>query len=61
METVDRKRVSSSIFDALKQKHKSWDAHFTDNVIASSAEGYPFPTNLDMDTAKNGLAPLSQA
>ena len=31
------------------------------NVIASSAEGYSFPTNLDRDQPVGGLAPLTQA
>ncbi|WP_244201472.1 hypothetical protein [Paraburkholderia rhynchosiae] len=31
-----------------------------DAVIASSAEGYPFPTNLDKDPPHGGLAPASQ-
>jgi hypothetical protein len=29
-------------------------------VIASCAEGYPFPTNLDSDPPLGGLAPESQ-
>jgi hypothetical protein len=32
-----------------------------DNVIAASAEGYAFPTNLDRDQPIGGLAPQSQA
>ena len=32
-----------------------------DNVIAATAEGYPFPTNLDRDQPLDGLTPLSQA
>jgi hypothetical protein len=31
-----------------------------DAVIASCAEGYPFPTNLDRDPPVGGLAPESQ-
>jgi hypothetical protein len=31
-----------------------------DAVIASCAEGYPFPTNLDNDPPVGGLAPESQ-
>jgi hypothetical protein len=31
-----------------------------DAVIASCAEGYPFPTNLDRDPPIGGLAPESQ-
>jgi hypothetical protein len=32
-----------------------------DNVIAASAEGYAFPTNLDRDQPIGGLAPQTQA
>ena len=32
-----------------------------DNVIAATAEGYPFPTNLDRDQPVDGLTPRSQA
>jgi hypothetical protein len=31
------------------------------NAIASCAEGYPFPTNLDTDPPIGGNAPKSQA
>jgi hypothetical protein len=31
-----------------------------DAVVASCAEGYPFPTNLDRDPPLGGLAPESQ-
>ncbi|MER6266699.1 hypothetical protein [Streptomyces sp900105755] len=30
-------------------------------VVAATAEGYPFPTNLDLDAPVDGLAPPSQA
>jgi hypothetical protein len=30
-------------------------------VIAATAEGYPFPTDLDLDPPVDGLAPSSQA
>lgn len=31
------------------------------NAIAAAAEGYPFPTDLDLDPPVDGLAPASQA
>ena len=34
---------------------------FLRNVIAASAEGYAFPTNLDLDQPVDGLAPQTQA
>ena len=29
--------------------------------MAAAAEGYPFPTNLDLDQPVDGLTPVSQA
>ena len=31
-----------------------------DNVVAATAEGYPFPANLDLDAPVGGMAPPSQ-
>ncbi|MET7686648.1 phytanoyl-CoA dioxygenase family protein [Streptomyces sp. NPDC005483] len=62
METVDREAVSNAVYPALlRRKSEGADAQWLDNVIAASAEGYPFPTNLDSDPPVDGLAPHSQA
>jgi hypothetical protein len=62
METVDREAVSNALYPALlRRKTEGADAEWLDNVIAASAEGYPFPTNLDSDPPVDGLAPPSQA
>ncbi|MFG2456320.1 phytanoyl-CoA dioxygenase family protein [Streptomyces sp. NPDC048523] len=62
METVDREAVSNAVYPALlRRKADGADAEWLDNVIAASAEGYPFPTNLDSDPPVDGLAPPSQA
>lgn len=63
METVDRGEVVASIYDDLRKAHitEGWDRHEIDNVIAASAEGYAFPTNLDRDQPIGGLAPMTQA
>ena len=45
----------------LRRKTEGADAEWLDHVIAASAEGYPFPTNLDSDPPVDGLAPPSQA
>ena len=37
------------------------DSQGVGNVIAASAEGYAFPTNLDRDPPIGGLIPLSPA
>ena len=62
MESVDRARIVRAIYPTLRQRvANGWDAASVDRVVAASAEGYAFPTNLDRDPAVGGLAPLSQA
>jgi ectoine hydroxylase-related dioxygenase (phytanoyl-CoA dioxygenase family) len=62
MEAVDRGAMSAAVFPALRAMA---DAGATPaaiaNVIAACAEGYPFPTNLDLDQPVGGLAPVAQA
>jgi ectoine hydroxylase-related dioxygenase (phytanoyl-CoA dioxygenase family) len=62
MESVDRVAMCQALFPVLTQ-HKAAGAPDThlDNIIAASAEGYPFPTNLDHDQPVDGLAPQTQA
>ncbi|MFK4100547.1 phytanoyl-CoA dioxygenase family protein [Streptomyces sp. NPDC019531] len=62
METVDREAVSNAVYPVLLRRRTEGAApEWLDNVIAASAEGYPFPTNLDSDPPVDGLAPPSQA
>ncbi|MEU9569069.1 phytanoyl-CoA dioxygenase family protein [Streptomyces massasporeus] len=62
METVDREAVAGAVYPALlKRKAEGADPAWLENVVAASAEGYPFPTNLDSDPPVDGLAPPSQA
>jgi ectoine hydroxylase-related dioxygenase (phytanoyl-CoA dioxygenase family) len=42
-------------------KGSAFPSALVDNVIAASAEGYAFPTNLDRDQPLGGLAPQTQA
>ncbi|SPH24816.1 hypothetical protein DEA8626_03849 [Defluviimonas aquaemixtae] len=63
MESVDRVAMCKALYAPL---YAAWDAGDLseaglDAVIASSAEGYSFPTNLDTDPPVAGLAPESQA
>lgn len=58
METVDRTRMVRTLYPVLKSAPAGV---VIDNVIAASAEGYPFPTNLDRNPPIGGLAPKSQA
>ncbi|WOT32787.1 phytanoyl-CoA dioxygenase family protein [Streptomyces coeruleorubidus] len=62
METVDREAVANAVYPVLlKRKAEGASDAWLANVIAASAEGYPFPTNLDSDPPVDGLAPPSQA
>jgi ectoine hydroxylase-related dioxygenase (phytanoyl-CoA dioxygenase family) len=62
METVDREAVANAVFPVLlRRKAEGAGEAWLDRVIAASAEGYPFPTNLDADPPVDGLAPPSQA
>jgi len=62
MESVDRRRMCSAVYATLNQLVDSrvLDQGARDNVIAASAEGYSFPTNLDRDPPVDGLAPQTQ-
>ncbi|RUT25337.1 phytanoyl-CoA dioxygenase [Asaia sp. W19] len=62
MEAMDRARMARTLFPVLskmKAMH-ALSACAIDRVIAASAEGYAFPTNLDRDPPIGGLAPQSQ-
>ncbi|EGX57310.1 hypothetical protein SZN_23486 [Streptomyces zinciresistens K42] len=61
MENVDREAVANAVYPVLLARRERADAAWTENVIAASAEGYPFPTDLDSDPPVDGLAPPSQA
>jgi ectoine hydroxylase-related dioxygenase (phytanoyl-CoA dioxygenase family) len=62
METVDRDRVTRAVYPVLLERKAQGasDTHLA-NALASAAEGYPFPTNLDRDQPIDGLTPTSQA
>jgi ectoine hydroxylase-related dioxygenase (phytanoyl-CoA dioxygenase family) len=57
MESIDRARMASALYPVLLRLPKDDSAR----VIAATAEGYAFPTNLDRDQPIGGLAPQSQA
>ncbi|MBV9906512.1 MAG: phytanoyl-CoA dioxygenase family protein [Hyphomicrobiales bacterium] len=62
MESVDRLKMSLRLYPALKGlvADNAITAAEADNAIAASAEGYSFPTNLDRDPPKGGMAPKTQ-
>ncbi|MEZ0164482.1 phytanoyl-CoA dioxygenase family protein [Kineococcus sp. LSe6-4] len=61
MESVDRVRIARAVYPALlARKASGAAAEFLANAVAVASEGYPFPTNLDLDPNVGGLTPLSQ-
>ena len=62
METVDRAGLVRSIHPVLRARSRAGaDPAALRNALACAAEGYAFPSNLDLDANVDGLAPLSQA
>ena len=59
IESVDRSAMSLALYPVLQAT--SLAPRQVGNVIAASAEGYAFPTNLDRDPPVGGLIPLSHA
>jgi ectoine hydroxylase-related dioxygenase (phytanoyl-CoA dioxygenase family) len=60
MEFVDRDAIVSAIYPVLVG-NPAFDAQEIEAIVSASADGYPFPTNLDLDPRRDGLAPPSQA
>jgi len=62
MEVVNRTRMSETLYPVLRDRLKAGNITEPEalSVIASCAEGYSFPTNLDRDSPAKGLAPESQ-
>ena len=62
METVDRVAMCRALFPVLLEKKAAGASDgYLANIIAASAEGYAFPTNLDRDQPIGGIAPQTQA
>lgn len=62
MESVDRARVVRALYPSLLgRKANGLTEAGVANALAAAAEGYPFPTNLDLDQPIGGLTPRSQA
>lgn len=59
MEATDRQRIVTSIYPALLSRKAA--GHDVDDAVAASAEGYAFPTNLDLDQPVDGMSPPTQA
>jgi ectoine hydroxylase-related dioxygenase (phytanoyl-CoA dioxygenase family) len=62
MESVDREAMANAVYpELLRLKAAGAEETTLHTVVAACAEGYPFPTNLDLDPPVDGLAPPSQA
>lgn len=62
METIDRQGMCERLYPVLRSLKKAGrlSPARLHAVIAASAEGYSFPTNLDLDPPTDGLAPETQ-
>jgi ectoine hydroxylase-related dioxygenase (phytanoyl-CoA dioxygenase family) len=62
MEVLDRRRMCEAIYPVLRERRALGQISDieTGAVVASCAEGYSFPTDLDRDPPVGGLAPESQ-
>lgn len=60
MESVDRTRMVKALYPILRGA-RDLTATQIAAAIAASAEGYAFPTNLDLDPPLGGMAPKSMA
>ncbi|WP_432547806.1 phytanoyl-CoA dioxygenase family protein [Kineococcus sp. SYSU DK004] len=62
LEAVDRLAVSEALYPVLRERRAAGaSAQQLGNVVAASAEGYPFPTDLDLDQPIGRINPESQA
>ena len=62
MESVDTAAICDAVFPVLRRwKAEGADSRLIANVVTAAAEGYAFPTNLDLDQPVGSLAPQSQA
>jgi ectoine hydroxylase-related dioxygenase (phytanoyl-CoA dioxygenase family) len=59
MEAIDRSAMVKDLYPVLMKGQWSPDA--CARIVAASAEGYAFPTNLDTDPAVGGMSPATQA
>ena len=62
IEIVDRARMTKHLYPTMlaKQQAGLLSPREVENLIAATAEGYPFPCNLDIDSPLSGMAPASQ-
>ena len=62
METVDTTAICRAVHPVLRRlRAEGTDPRSIDNVVAVAAEGYAFPTNLDLDQPVGALVPQTEA
>ena len=61
LEALDRRAMALALYPVLLENAVGLSPMEIDAAISASAEGYPFPTNLDTDPPEGGLAPPSMA
>jgi ectoine hydroxylase-related dioxygenase (phytanoyl-CoA dioxygenase family) len=62
MESVDTSAICRAVHPVLRRwRAAGSDPRLVGNVVAVAAEGYPFPTNLDLDQPVGSLVPQTQA
>lgn len=59
--SMDRARLCRAIYPTLQAMQHDGQLADVQRVIAASAEGYGFPTNLDRDQPIGGISPETQA
>ena len=62
METIDRRKMSKLLYPYAVSARATGTLSLSEMKasIAATAEGYSFPTNLDLDPPKGGMAPETQ-
>ena len=62
METIDRRKMSKLLYPYAVAARATGTLSLSEMKasIAATAEGYSFPTNLDLDPPKGGMAPETQ-
>jgi len=62
MDSIDRVGICTAIYPTLVQRKRAGASEQElRTIIAASAEGYPYPTNLDLDQPIGSMNPESQA
>jgi ectoine hydroxylase-related dioxygenase (phytanoyl-CoA dioxygenase family) len=62
IEVVNRRAMCETLLEVLQRRLQDrWPSEKIANVVFAAAEGYPFPTNLDLEPPGDERIPLSEA